>query len=70
MGMGWLLPNAMRLGSVFAVGKNWVVEKHRQGLTPNKEELQIVLLMELNQIQIPQVNGKDVCGPEELTQER
>lgn len=66
MGMGWLLPIAMRLGSVFTVGKNWVVDKHRQGLTPDKDSLQIVLLMELSQIRIPQVNGKDVFGHEEL----
>lgn len=66
MGMGWLLPIAMRLGSVFNVGKAWVVNKHRQGLTPDKDALQVVLLMELMQIKIPKVNGKDVFGPDEL----
>jgi hypothetical protein len=66
MGMSWLLPVGMRLGSVFNVGKNWVLEKHKLGFTPDKDALKAVLLMELIQIKIPKVNSKSVFGPEEL----
>ena len=62
----WLLPLGMKLSSAFKAGKAWVVEKHRLGLTPRKEELKMFVLMELGQRNLPTVNGKSIIGPEEL----
>jgi len=67
MSMTWLLPIGLRLGTVFTFAKDWVVEKHRQGLTPSRGELQVVVLHELMQITLPTVNGKEVMGTEELS---
>ena len=66
MGVSWLLPLGMKLSSAFQAGKGWVVEKHRLGLTPGKDELRLFLLMEISQVKIPQVRGRDVVETEEL----
>ena len=67
MSMTWLLPIGLRLGNVFTFAKDWVVEKHRQGLTPSRGELQVVVLYELQQITLPDINGRAVMGTEELS---